>query len=63
MAGSLFQFLAFGRPGGLLGHGEVLHGRVTTNRVLVYVAQLVGKLLQYFHSGFHVTCKYIMASR
>jgi K+-sensing histidine kinase KdpD len=31
--------------------------------VLVFFAQLVGKPLQYFHSGVHVTCKYIMACR
>ena len=31
--------------------------------VLVFFTQLVGKPLQYFHSGVHVTCKYIMACR
>ena len=31
--------------------------------VLVFFTQLVSKPLQYFHSGFHVTCKDIMACR
>ena len=31
--------------------------------VLVFFAQLVGKPLQYLHSGFYITCKHIMACR